>query len=102
MGKIQRSAVFKTATDAVFSARADAFVGPLQSPFGWHIFHVIAIEPPTTAPFEEVRPMLEKDLKQHNADDALNKTANQLEDALAGGTKLADVAHELGLKMVSI
>jgi peptidyl-prolyl cis-trans isomerase D len=102
MGKIERSGLIEGAEDAVFSLSQGGTTAPIQSPFGWHIFHVTSIEPPSTLSFEEVRPALEKDLKQHGSDVALNKLANKLQDALAGGNTLAEASQELGLKVLSV
>jgi len=101
LGKVERSKIFEGAADAVFSLKNGGVTDPIQSPFGWHLFHVTAIEPAATASFEEVKPMLEKDLKQRGNDEALNKLANKLEDALAGGNTMAEAAKELGLKVQS-
>ncbi len=102
LGKVERGNVLQNAADAVFSLHVGEHTPPIQSPFGWHIFHVSAIDEPSVAPFEEVRPQLEKDLKQRNADAGLNTLANKLEDALAGGATLAEAAKELGLKVSHI
>ncbi len=102
MGKVERHNIFDNAADTVFSLKAGETSEPVQSPFGWHIFHVSAIEPPSVAPFEEVRPALQKELQQRNNDEALNKLANQVEDALAGGSSLPEAAKEYKLKQITM
>src|SRR5262249_37351038 len=102
MGKIQSSGLFEAAAGPVFTLKEGGVTDPIQSPFGWHIFRVTAIYPASTASFDEMRPTLEKDLKQHAGDDALNKLANTLEDDLAGGNGLQNTARELGLKVTTL
>lgn len=102
MGKIERSGLIENAEDSVFSLPKGGITDPIQSPFGWHIFRVTEIDPPSTLPFEEARPALEKDLKQHGSDEALSKLANKFEDALAGGNTLSEAAHDFGLKVLSL
>ena len=102
MGKIERSGLIENAEDAVFSLAEGASTDPIQSPFGWHIFRVTAIEPPSILSFDEARSVLEKDMKQHGADEALGKLANKLQDALASGSTLQEAAQALGLKSISI
>jgi len=101
LGNVEQRNILENAADAVFSLKVGAVTDPIQSAFGWHIFRVTAIEPPSVAPLDEVRPALEKELKQRNADDGLNKLANQIQDALAGGTPLQEAAKEFGLKVTA-
>ena len=102
LGKVERSKIIEKAADKVFSLKQGQVTAPIQSPFGWHIFHVSAIEPARVLPFEEVRPVLEKELAQDVGEQALNKLANQFQDALAGGSTLAEASHEFGLKVESV
>lgn len=102
MGKVEKQNIFDSAADAVFSLKTGEVSKPMQSPFGWHIFRVTAIEAPTVAPYEEVRAALEKELQQRNSDEALTKLANKVEDALAGGSSLSEAANEFKLKLVKM
>ena len=102
LGKIERSKIIETAANTVFSLAKGGVTPPIKSPFGWHIFHVTNLYPPSVSPFEEVKPLLEKDLSQRDADQALNKLANQFQDELAGGSPLAEAAKAYNLKILSV
>ena len=102
MGKIERDGLIENAVESVFTLPKDGVTDPIQSPFGWHIFHAVSIAPPSVLSFEEARPALEKDLKQHGSDQALTKLTNKFEDALAGGSTLQETARELNLKVLSV
>ncbi len=102
LGKVGRNSIIENASDAVFSLQAGEITDPIQSPFGWHIFRVVSIEPPSVTPFEEVRASLEKELSQRNADEAQSKLANKLEDTLAAGSTLQEAAKELGLTVATV
>lgn len=102
LGKVTHDAILPKAADAVFSLPAGGHTDPIASPFGWHIFGVTAIELPSVAPFEEVRPQLEKDLKARGAAEAQDKLANKLEDTLAGGATLKEATAELKLKLTTL
>lgn len=102
LGKVERGGVIESAADRVFSLKAGEFTEPVQSPFGWHIFKVVSIDPPSVASFEEAKPVLEKDMASRGADDALNKLANRFQDMLAGGSTLTEAAQELHLKVISV
>ena len=55
LGKVEKGAILQNAADAVFALPEGGHTDPIQSPFGWHIFHVSAIDPPSVSSFEEVR-----------------------------------------------
>lgn len=102
MGLIEKRNIFDNAADAVFSLKKGEISHPIQSPFGWHVFQVTAIQQPTVASFEDVRPALEKELQQRGNDEALNKLVNQVEDNLAGGASLQETASQFHLKLNTI
>ena len=102
LGKIEREHIIEDAAAAVFTATKKSVTKPVKSPFGWHIFHVRDIDPPSAAPLSEVRATLEKEIKQQVLDDAFNKLLNQIEDALAGGTPLQEAAKEFGIAVSTI
>ena len=89
-------------SDAAFATELGKTTAPLQSPLGWHILHVTAIEPASKASFEDAREQLEKDLRQEQSANAMIEAANKLDDALAGGADLADAAATVGLDAVKI
>ncbi len=102
MDKVERGQLIEAAEELVFSLKAGEYTEPLKSPFGWHIFRVKKIIAPSVTPFEEARVVLEKDLAQKLADEALGKLANTLEDSLAAGSSLQEAAKELGLKVHTV
>ncbi len=89
-------------SDAAFATDLGKTTEPLQSPLGWHILHVTAVEPASKATFEDAREQLEKDLRQEQSANAMVEAANKLDDALAGGADLADAAATVGLDAVKI
>ena len=102
LGKLEKSNMIENAADKVFSMQKGEVTDPIQSPFGWHIFRVVDVEQPSVASFEEVRPKIEKELAAHSGDKALNDLANKFQDALAGGSSLAEVARDNKLKVLSV
>ncbi len=42
-------------TDAVFAAKIGVLGGPVQTPFGYYVYEVIAVHPPIKKPFARVR-----------------------------------------------
>lgn len=99
LGSIPRDGLFDAAADAVFAMKEKDISEPVNSPFGWHVFRVDAIIPPGVRPLDEVRANLEKELKQTRVEGATDRMANDLEDALAGGSTLGEAAEKLGLAL---
>lgn len=87
---------------AAFAAPEGGVTDPVQSPFGWHVFRVEAIEPGQTRPEAELRAAVRRDLAQEKAADIAFERANRVEDALAGGATLAEAAQRFGLALASL
>jgi len=105
LGKLEKSGFvtdLQALADAAFSTEAGKTAGPIQTPLGWHVIHVLAVEPEVKSTFEQARPQLEKELVQELAINKMIDTANQLDDALAGGASLEDAAKGLGLPITKI
>jgi len=87
--------------EAIFAAQAEAVVGPVRSALGWHVVRVTKVTPGTTRSFEEVRPLLEVQVRNDKAADILYDRANKVDDLLAGGAPLEEMPGDLGLAGVS-
>ena len=97
LGLMKRNEMPKLLADVAFELPLDKASEPIKSPLGWHLLRVVKIEPPTTQTFEEAKAKLEADLTRREAVDRVYKLANQVDDALAGGATLDDVAAKHGL-----
>jgi len=87
--------------DAAFAAPAGAVTDPVRSPFGWHVIKVERIEPATTRTLADVRDELRREVAGERALDIAYERANRVEDALAGGGTLAEVAQRFALTVTS-
>lgn len=97
MGEMTRDEMPDAIGDPVFALSAGEIGGPVQSPFGWHVFRVTDIAPGGTKRFEEVRDTLVRGLQREKALDAMYDLSNQIEDKLAGGATLEEIAEALNL-----
>lgn len=86
---------------AIFAAPVDAVAGPVRSALGWHVVRVTKVTPGTTRSFEEVRPLLEVQVRNDKAADILYDRANKVDDLLAGGAPLEEMPGDMGLAGVS-
>lgn len=84
-----------------FAAGAGAVTDPVRSPFGWHVLQVERIEPAVTRTLDQVRDELRREVAHDRAVDMAYERANRVEDALAGGGTLAEIAQRFGLRLVA-
>lgn len=87
-----------TLLDAAFALPAGGTSAPLQTAFGWHILRVANIKPETTQSFDEVKAKLRDEAASAQAADQIGKTANSIDDAIAGGASFDDIVQKFGLK----
>ncbi len=97
--KFEQAGLPKEIGEPIFKAEPGATVGPVQTALGWHVIKVKSIIPPETRPFEEVKADLKKEILQMRVADDMFETGNQIDDRLAGGAALEEVAQEMGLKI---
>lgn len=84
---------------AVFAAKQGDVVGPVKTPFGWHVMKVDAVTAPRTRPLSEVHDEIAKQLAAEKSGDALYKRATEMDDAVASGKTLEEVAEDNKLKL---
>ena len=87
-------------SDLAFSSEKDVVSGPFETPLGWHVVRVLEIIPQETMAFEKVKAQIIEDLKAQQLDILLTENSELLENALAGGQGVDDIAKELGMTVV--
>jgi peptidyl-prolyl cis-trans isomerase D len=102
LGLVKASDLPKALADAAFDLPLNKPSEPIKDSFGWHILMVTKIEPPKTPSFDEAKQQLKDELTQEAEADRLDRIANKIDDALAGGTSLADAAAKFHLKVTTI
>ncbi|MBL6457976.1 SurA N-terminal domain-containing protein [Belnapia sp. T6] len=103
LGLLDRAGLpFPQLAEAAFAAPDGGVTAPVKSDFGWHVLKVEAIEPGAARPLAEVRDQLRQDLQSEKAADLAFERANQVEDALAGGATLAEVAQRFNLGFATL
>jgi peptidyl-prolyl cis-trans isomerase D len=102
LGTTDGSGLVPALREAAFAVEAAAVSAPVQSPLGWHILRIVAVEPAEEPSFEALRERLRAEMAEREAVDALIGTANALDDELGGGASLDDAAAVLGLSVTRI
>jgi peptidyl-prolyl cis-trans isomerase D len=97
LGSLTRNDLPDDLATAAFTQAEGEIGSPVESPFGWHLFEVSAIDPETVVPLADVRDDLAKQLALTEASDRLPGLATQLDDELAAGMGVAEAAAALGL-----
>ena len=85
-----------------FKADSNALVGPVKTPFGWHILKIVSVTPARTPPLSEVRARIEGELADELNSEALYNRATEIDDLVAGGASLDDVAKQYKLKLHNV
>ena len=102
MGGIERAALPAEAGDIVFQLVVGGASDPVQTPLGWHLFHVDEILPPRRVRFDEVRDELHREMALDAAVDSLYRLSTVLEDELAGGASLEQAGQAVGVEPVIV
>ncbi|MGI3209822.1 peptidyl-prolyl cis-trans isomerase [Roseovarius tibetensis] len=90
------------ASEAVFSAEPGSVVGPVQTDLGPALFRVNAVLDAQRTSFEEAKPQLRDLLALDRARRMIETIGTEVDDLLAGGATLEDVARETALELGEI
>ncbi len=103
LGRVEADGLPDAFAAPIFSASgAGSITPPVQSAFGWHVFIVDEVTPPTTRPFVEVRDELAAEIARERAADELPTLAIALDDAVGAGEPLEAAADTLDLPVVTL
>jgi len=75
---------------------------PVETPLGWHLLQIKSIAPESTKPFDAVKEEIRVAIAVDKGADAVYDASVQIEDGLAAGTPLADIAKSVGGQITTI
>ncbi|MDO5757349.1 MAG: peptidyl-prolyl cis-trans isomerase [Rhodobacterales bacterium] len=101
LGDVER-ADLNGAGDAVFGASAGDVVGPLDSDLGPALFRVNAVLQAQEISFEEAEPQLRDELAGDRAARVIETAGEDIDDLLAGGATLENLADETQMQVDKI
>ena len=100
MGTLERAQISEDElADAAFSADEGSVVGPVESPLGWQLLSIVSVTPEETQPLADVADQLRQAIALEHARDDIFDVLNAVDDGLAAGTSLEEVARDNGLKL---
>lgn len=101
LGNVLKSELPKDIADAAFALKQGEVSGPVKSPLGYHLLHILAVSPEQVEPLESVKEQLRQSVALTKAGDVLADIVNKMEDDLAGGASLSDVAAKMNTKIAN-
>lgn len=101
MGDVSKSDL-GAAGDAVFALTGPGIVGPLPSALGPALFRMNAVLAAQETTFDQARATLAPEMQQDAARRAIADKVEAIDDLLAGGATLEDLAKEQGLTLATI
>jgi peptidyl-prolyl cis-trans isomerase D len=98
LGLVTKTGIVDPAiADAAFALQAGGTSDPIKGRFGITLVHVNKIEPQQVKPFADVEAELKHEIALDRAKATMTDTANKVEDELASGARVDEVATKLNL-----
>ena len=94
MGETDEFGLSAEAAEVIFADTESEILGPLESRFGPALYRVNAVLGATDVPFEEALPDLRDELADGAARRAIDAMIENMDDLLAGGATLEELAAE--------
>ncbi len=102
LGEHGRESIIGKSMGPAFELPVNELSAPIQSDLGWHIFVSTAVTPEHVTPYEESKTAIRQTLAEERGLDAVYRASTDLQDALAAGTPMADIATNLGVSILEI
>lgn len=100
LGFFARGTMVKPFEDAVFALKKGDLSGVVESDFGYHIIELVDVKPAKVPSFEELRPKLEAELRQQQAQRKFAEVAEVFSNTVyEQADSLRPVAEKLHLKV---
>lgn len=101
-GEVTAAALAPAVRDVVFGASGPGIVGPVESPLGPSLYRINGILAAKTTSFEEAHDGLAHELALKQAGEQIHDDTAAIEDLIASGATLEEIASETGMELGSI
>ena len=98
-GTVTADQLPEPARDVVFGASGPGIVGPVETPLGPSIYRVNAVLAAKSTPFDEAKARLAHDLALDRAKKQISDDGPHIEDLVAGGATLEEIASETVMEL---
>lgn len=99
LGLTTKSQLPPALADTVFSMKKGEVAGPIKSDFGFHVVRLDDIQAGGPLPLEQVRPEIERELKDQKAEERYRTLERKLSDALFDAKSMTTLAESVGLDL---
>ncbi len=100
--KLEQKSLMPDLSNAAFALSENGISEPVKTQLGWHVMQLKKILPGGTPAFEKIKDKLREELRHEQAVDAATRVINQLDDQLAAGHSLDDIADDLRLRIIKV
>lgn len=90
----------KEFSEILYPAKPVGLLKPVKTSLGWHVLRVAEYEEAKPQTFAQVREAILRQLKDDKLDEQMNSFTNELDNAIAEGESLQDIAKKYDLKPV--
>lgn len=102
INNMEESGLFPTIAKPVFALPEHGVTDPIKTALGWHVIQVRKITPKGIPAYEAIKEKLRASMKADQAADTASRLVNQMDDELAAGHSLEDMAVPLKLHLVKV
>lgn len=102
LGQVSAGGISKTASDLLFAQTEPGVYGPVESSLGPALFRINAVIAAQETPFEEARDELFAELAGEDARRMVNAMFVDIEDLLAAGASLEELANDTDMQLGTI
>ncbi|MDD3370561.1 MAG: peptidyl-prolyl cis-trans isomerase [Alphaproteobacteria bacterium] len=102
LDKLEEKSLMPDLSKAAFALSAGGVSEPVKTQLGWHVVQLKKVFPAESPAFDKIKDKLREDMRREQAVEAATRIVNQLDDELAAGHSLDDIADGLRLRLVKI
>ncbi len=89
---MDKQGLFAELAEPIFALSANGISEPIKTSLGWHLMQVTKIIPADKPTLAEIKDDLLASMKRDQAIESITKSVNKLDDELAAGHALEDIA----------
>jgi peptidyl-prolyl cis-trans isomerase D len=102
LDKLEQKSLMPDLSNAAFALQENGISEPVKTQMGWHVVQLKKIHSSETPGFDKVKDKLREDLRREQAVDEATRIVNKLNDELAAGHSLDDIADSFKLRLIKI
>ena len=102
LDRVDEKTILPELYTSIFALAEGQISPPVKSALGWHVVEVKKIHKGGKTTFEAAKEKLRDTLRREQSADAVARTVNELDDALAGNHPLEEIADGMKLRLVKI